>query len=531
MLSPEQKTRWRNRLLSVPSLFFLSAVITWPILAELEAFEVFYEYSRAHEDWDLDEIALLALNLLIALGFSVWYNSRRIKRLMEYRELERNRADVNARHDPLTGLINRRAFCEMVDKLGGAEGEDAGKRYIALVDLDRFKPVNDVHGHAAGDATLCAVAERLRVEAGAGGAVARLGGDEFVIVFGPAMDAASVERAARRVLRSIEEPISFNEQKILIGASIGLVQWDAERGFSEMMRRVDHALYQVKTGGRGHFRWYDADADRQTRERTEIAADLKLAVANEEIVPFFQPIVRIDDTGLVGFEVLARWQHRTRGNIPPYVFIEIAEDSGLIGPLGMSILRQACVQAAAWPEALTVSFNVSPIQFRESALVDNIQRVLIETGFTPARLTIEITESSVIDDFDTAREKIEALKALGIQIALDDFGTGYSSLACLRSLPFDRLKIDRSFVTDICEQEQSQQIVNGILSLAEGLKLDVTAEGIETVEDLSYLQAKNCSHGQGFYFEKPVPAEQINWLLETEWADRYVHTPDVRAVS
>ncbi|WP_132860233.1 putative bifunctional diguanylate cyclase/phosphodiesterase [Shimia isoporae] len=519
-------------MFSVPTLFFLSAVITWPFLAEFEAFEVFYQFSRSHENWELDEIAMLGFNLLIALGLSVWYKSRRIKRLAEYRELERNRADVNARHDPLTGLMNRRAFYEVVENLS-AEAQDAsGPRYVALVDLDRFKPVNDVHGHAAGDATLIAAAERLREEAGAGGVVARLGGDEFVLVFGPAMDAASVERAARRILRSVEQPIPFNGQSILVGASIGLVQWDQDRGLAEMMRRADHALYQVKAGARGSFAWYDEDADRQSRDRAEIASDLKHAVENHDIVPFFQPIVRIDSSELVGFEVLARWTHPTRGNVPPFVFIEIAEDSGLIGPLGMALLRKACIHAAAWPEELSISFNISPIQFREGALVENVQKVLKETGFKPSRLTIEITESSVIDDFEIARKKIDAFKALGIQIALDDFGTGYSSLACLRSLPFDRLKIDRSFVTDISEQRQSQQIVSGILSLASGLELDVTAEGIETADDLTYLQGLHCSLGQGYFFEKPVPAEQISWLLETEWSDNHVMSqPDVRAAS
>ncbi len=421
MLSRKQRTLWRNRLISVPSLFFLSAVVTWPILAQFHAFETFYEFSRAHESWELDELAILVVNLTIALGFSLWYQSRKLKKLSEYRELERNRADVNARHDPLTGLLNRRAFYDVVDGLPRQENGEAATRFVALVDLDRFKPVNDVHGHAAGDATLCAAAERLRAEAGAGGTVARLGGDEFVVIFGPAMDQASVERAARRLLRTIEEPIEFEGQSILIGASIGLVQWDAERGLAEMMRRADHALYQIKADGRGSFAWYDADADRQSRDRAEIAADLKSAMIRQEIVPFFQPIVRIGDAGLVGFEVLARWQHPTRGSIPPFVFIEIAEDSGLIGPLGMSILRQACEQAVNWPDTLSVSFNVSPIQFREAALVENIQKVLKETGFKPRRLTIEITESSVIDDFEAARLKIEALKDLGIQIALDDF--------------------------------------------------------------------------------------------------------------
>ncbi|WP_193749911.1 putative bifunctional diguanylate cyclase/phosphodiesterase [Shimia sp. SK013] len=505
--------------------------MTWPILTKLEAFEVFYEFSRTHESWEIDEIALLVINLTIALGASVWYKSRKLKRISEVRESERERAEQNARHDPLTGLINRRAFYEILEQASFAGVASDAAQFVGLVDLDRFKPVNDVHGHAAGDFALCTVADRLREEVGHGGHVARLGGDEFVILFAPEMNAADVERAARRILWNVAEPVPFDGLSILVGASIGLVQWDSALGLSEMMRRADHALYQVKFSGRGCFAWYDCDADQQALERAEIATELKSAVQNDIITPFYQPIVNIGTGELVGFEVLARWIHPTRGNIPPFTFISIAEDNGLIGKLGVSLLRQACVDAANWPEALSISFNVSPIQFRDAALVESTKNVLNETGFQPERLTIEITESSVIDDVNVARPKIEAFKALGIQIALDDFGTGYSSLSCLRSLPFDRIKIDRSFVTDISTHQQNQQIVSGILSLAKGLDLDVTAEGIETSDDLAYLQGSSCSLGQGFYFEKPIPADQISWLLETEWAEhRVLLPPAVKAV-
>ncbi|WP_270727577.1 putative bifunctional diguanylate cyclase/phosphodiesterase [Shimia sp. Alg240-R146] len=531
MLSPKQKSIWRKRLVSPTALFFLSALVTWPILSELEAFEVFYEFSRDHESWEVDEIALLILNLTIALGASVWYKSRSLKLVLQARELERERAEKNARHDPLTGLMNRRAFYEMIENLSNRGGTSKASQFVGLVDLDRFKPVNDVHGHAAGDVTLCSVADRLRNEIGQGGHVARLGGDEFVIVFAPKMNAADVERVSRRMLSTIAQAIPFNGQSVFVGASIGLVHWDGSLGLSEMMRRADHALYQVKLSGRGSFAWYDSDADKQALERAEIAAELKSAVQSDKITPYYQPIVKIGTSELVGFEVLARWTHPTRGNVPPFTFIPIAEDSGLIGQLGMSILRQACADAADWPEELSISFNVSPIQFRDPALVESIQNVLHETGFKPERLTIEITESSVIDDVLIARPKIEAFKELGIQIALDDFGTGYSSLSCLRSLPFDRIKIDRSFVTDISSNQQNQQIVSGILSLANGLALDVTAEGIETSDDLAYLQGSTCSLGQGYYFEKPIPADQISWLLETEWAEHLVHAvPAVKAV-
>ena len=275
----------------------------------------------------------------------------------------------------------------------------------------------------------------------------------------------------------------------------------------------------AKAEGRGRFSWYDADQDRQAMDRETIAADLRDAIAHDQVAPGFQPIVEIDANHLSGVEMLARWFHPERGSIPPGVFIEIAEDSGQIGTLGLSVLRQACVQAKDWARPLTLSFNVSGVQFKDPNLVPSIRMVLEGTGFPPERLIVEVTESSVIDDFGEARAKLEELKALGVAIALDDFGTGYSSLTALQNLPFDRLKIDRSFVTNIAKRAECQKIVSGIVSLAQGLHLEVTAEGIETVEDLAYVSYLQCQRGQGFLFEKAVPGDQVGELLDGAWQD------------
>ncbi len=518
------------RTYAIPVLFFASALITWPLLAEMELFERFYDYSRAHEEWDLDEFALLIVNLSVALMLSIAFQGRRLKRLISEREFERQRAETNARHDPLTGLMNRRAFsAELFDISKG--DTSSGERVIAMIDLDKFKPVNDLYGHAAGDATLEIIAQRFKTEIGDTGILARLGGDEFAIIFRPSVDASQVERIARRLLLTTGEPIEHEEKQIFISSSIGLVKWGADTSSAEALRRADKALYMAKHEGRDRFAWYDAELDRKSHERAKIEADLREAIAKSEIEPWFQPIIQIESNELVGFEVLARWDHKTRGPIPPAVFIAIAEDSGQIGSLGFGILRRACMAARAWDPDLSVSFNVSPYQFRDPRFVDQIKEILDECAFEARRLTVEITESSVIHDFDIAQNKLEALKDIGVAVALDDFGTGYSSLASLRQLPFDRIKIDRSFVTNIATEPQNQKIVSGILTLANGLDLDVTAEGIESASDLEYLQSLDCSLGQGFLFEKAIPAEQITWLLESKWNDRHIFPIDETLLS
>lgn len=508
---------WRDVVFTPQFAFFLSAVAAWPIMAELELFEEFYEYSRAHEDWDLDELALLIVNLTIALFFSVLHKSRALRKAVREREHEHKRAERNARHDPLTGLMNRRAFAQALEEMEKTIGKDG--HFIAMLDLDRFKPVNDHQGHAAGDAILREVARRLEQVAGSQNTVARLGGDEFAVLFNTESHYSNVERISRRMLHAIEETFRVEGRDIHISCSIGLVNWTRQMRSADALGRADKALYTAKNQGRARFAWYDSELDRQSTERAAIETELRQAIKTSQIEPWFQPIIEIDSQSITGFEVLARWNHPERGAISPTVFIEIAEDSGQIGALGNSLLRGACMAASHWDPRLSISFNISALQFHDPLLVRDIESILGEFNFDPNRLTIEVTEHSVIRDFDAAREKLTALKALGIAVALDDFGTGYSSLASLRQLPFDRIKIDRSFVTNIGTQPQNQKIVSGIISLARGLELDVTAEGIESLDDLEFLQSLSCPLGQGFLFNKAVSADEAGWLLESKWSE------------
>lgn len=517
MFSSIFNSDWKSKIFNAHVVFFVSAVVTWPIIAEMELFEEFYEFSRAHEDWDLDELALLVVNLSVALIFSSIYRSRELRKVMKERAQEYRRAERNARHDPLTGLMNRRAFAQAMQKIEA--DADSASRYIAMIDLDRFKPINDVQGHAAGDAILRGVAERLEAMLGHTDMIARLGGDEFAVIFEPRRDASNVERIARRLLHAMEKPFEFQGTQLYISCSVGLANWASGSCHSDALGRADRALYTAKNEGRARFAWYDAELDRHSTERAQIEAELREAIKTDQIEPWFQPIVDIEKQYITGFEVLARWHHPERGTISPGVFIEIAEDSGQISALGNSLLRRACAAANEWDARLSMSFNVSPLQFHDRALVEDITAILEDTRFDPKRLTIEVTERSVIRDFPAAREKLNALKAIGISVALDDFGTGYSSLASLRQLPFDSIKIDRGFVTDICGQPQNQKIVTGIMSLARGLELDVTAEGIESLQDLEFVKSLDCGLGQGFLFDKAVSATDVAWLLETKWAD------------
>lgn len=508
-------------LLSPPTFFFLTAFVTWPVLAEREAFASLHAVSHAHEHRDLDAFGLLAANLTLALILSLWQRTVRLKRLVREMEEARVHAETNAGHDALTGLSNRRAFTALMNRT--AE-HLSGKRAacLAMVDLDRFKPVNDLRGHAVGDAVLSAVADRLRDAAGPSTHVARLGGDEFAVLFDPGMPVSVVERRARRIVHVMDQSFDVAPAGVSISCSVGLVVWTPGLRVTEVMRRADTALYKAKAEGRARFAWYDSDLDRRSTERASLELELREAIRSRQVQAWFQPIVDIATHRLTGFEVLARWPHPEKGLVPPQDFIPIAEDCGLIGALGHSILRQACSAARSWPTELSVSVNVSPVQFSRADFVDGIRTALEECAFDGRRLIVEVTESSVIADFEAAREKLTALKDLGISIALDDFGTGYSSLASLRHLPFDRVKIDRSFISHIDDQPTNQKIVQVIMDLANALGLAVTVEGIERSAELTYLEARARGHGQGFLFERPLPPEEVCRRMETSWADRRI---------
>ncbi len=426
----------------------------------------------------------------------------------------RRRIEFLSQHDPLTGLANRtrlQAFLEQ--KLSSLSAADNPLVVISL-DLDRFKPVNDLLGHAVGDLVLDLVAKRLSGCVRNGDLVARVGGDEFILVLDAMGSQEEIEDLCARIMETIEQPIKVEEQEVFVGASFGIALAPNDgREVAELLRYSDIALYEAKAAGRSTWRFYAGDMNEKIIERRRMESDLRFAIKHGELRLHFQPRYRISDGEMVGAEALVRWQHPVRGLIPPDMFIPIAEDSGLIVPLGDWVLETACNHAATWPEGLFVSVNLSPIEFKRSNVVERIQNNLVKTGIDPTRLELEITESTMLGDAVGTLEIMKALKALGIRITMDDFGTGYSSLNNLRTFPFDGLKIDRSFLNRLANSEEDKSVIEAMIGLGRALSLTVTAEGIETAEHLQWLRTVSCDEGQGYFLSRPLDTQMFSALL------------------
>jgi diguanylate cyclase (GGDEF)-like protein len=413
-----------------------------------------------------------------------------------------------ARHDALTGLPNRVMFWERLAQAC----QDGGLTALLAVDLDRFKPVNDVHGHAAGDRLLQLVADRLRATVRETDVVARLGGDEFAIA--ALADSNEAQHLARRVVAALDEPFELEGATVQIGCSIGVALGSADGADAELlMQRTDAALYRAKAEGRNCFRVFDSGMDNKIRERAELEAELRRAIARDELVPHFQPLVELGTGRLVGFEMLARWPHPTRGEVPPAQFVPIAENAGLAGAMTERLLHRACHAAVAWPDHLTLATNISSVQLRDRRLPAMVGVVLAASGLPARRLEIELTESALVEDFELAREILTALKATGVRLALDDFGTGYSSLRHLQALPLDKLKIDASFVHAMAGSAECCKIVAAVVGLAHSLGLSTVAEGIEDAATAEVLRELGCDLGQGWLFGHAMPAEAVDAML------------------
>jgi len=423
---------------------------------------------------------------------------------------ERQRAEARIEHlahfDPLTDLPNRAAFNESFAMTLDRAAADNDDFALLSIDLDRFKEVNDVFGLAVGDKLLHAVGERLGAAA-TGAFVARLGGDEFAVIASGGTQPASASELAERVMAAFADEFVIDEHRLHVGLSIGIAIFptDGADGPS-VIGNADAALYRAKAAGRGTIRFFEAEMDRRLRERRVLVRDLHSAVERGELMVYYQPQARLDGD-ITGFEALLRWRHPTRGMIPPSDFIPAAEESGLILPIGEWVLREACREAASWPKPLKIGINLSPLQFRHGDLPGLVHEVLLETGLAPSRLELEITESVLVDDFMRALTILRRLKLLGVHIAMDDFGTGYSSLYNLQAFAFDRIKIDRSFISSLESSRQSATIVRAVIGLGRGLDLPVIAEGVETHEQLAFLSTEECHEVQGYLVGKPLPIE------------------------
>ena len=461
------------------------------------------------------ETSALALTavLLVAAFFAVLGRARLRTALA--------RTEAVARTDALTDLPNRRRlYEELRAALARLEQGDSGV-ILLLLDLDRFKTINDLHGHLVGDHLLQLVAARLRALARGGDLVARLSGDDFALIIPfdaadpsfPPSEAATL--VARRIIASLHQPFELTGGVMVqVGVSIGMVL--AQKGGEDadtLMYCADVALYQAKADGSGHFRFFEPGMDAAARARALLEGDLRAALASDQIIPNFQPMVEMGVGQVTGFEMLARWPHPTRGMVSPAEFVPIVEELGLIGLMTDRLLRRACRIATSWPADVSLACNVSPLQLRDRGLPAMIRTALQDAGLPPHRLELEITESALVGDLDLARDILCELKALGVRPALDDFGTGYSSLRHLQMLPFDTLKIDASFVGAMVRDVESRKIVTAVVGLAKSLGLAIVAEGVEEPETATMLRELSCDVGQGWLFGRPGSPEAASMLF------------------
>jgi diguanylate cyclase (GGDEF)-like protein len=418
-----------------------------------------------------------------------------------------------ALHDPLCGLPNRIFFGERLEAVIDQVRSSKDTAAVFYIDLDHFKDVNDTLGHPVGDELIRNVTLRLSHTLRGGDLVARLGGDEFAVISSINGDSGKLMAMAQRLIAAICAPYNINGHNIVIGASIGIAIVDRNSGgAADIMRYADMALYRAKNEGRNRACIYDAVMDADLSSRKLMEADLREAIENNGLRLLYQPIVDKSGDKVLGVEALCRWTHPTRGEIPPSEFIATAENSGLIIELGAWVLRQALIDGKAWPE-LSVAVNVSPLQFRRPDFADLVERTLEETGFDPSRLELELTESVLLGNMETAEAGMLRLKALGIRLALDDFGTGYSSLLYLRRFPFDKLKIDRSFVLSIEKAADAAAIVHAVVGLGRGLGMKVTAEGVETADQQLFLRAAGVHSMQGYRFGRATTPAEISARL------------------
>ena len=420
------------------------------------------------------------------------------------------RIQYMAHYDWLTGLPNRVLFRERLG-LALAQALREGTAFAILcMDLDRFKAVNDTLGHAAGDRLLQLVGARLQGAVREDDTVARVGGDEFIVIQQGLRHPHQAVALAERLIRDLSQPFDLNGRDAQIGASVGIALGPLHGNDPDrLLGFADLALYEAKTHGRGQVRLFTPDMDQMLRRRTELEQDLRNAVVKQRLYLHFQPQYRLADGALLGAEALLRWTDTARGVVSPSAFIPIAEETGLIHPIGQFVLQTACREAASWPNPLRVAVNVSPAQFHAGDLIATVTRILRETGLAPGRLELEITEGVMLQDTEATRSTLLGLKALGVRITLDDFGTGYSSLSYLRRMPFDKIKIDRSFVTALGQDEAAAALVRSIIALAKGLGLETNAEGVETAQQARLLREEGCGEVQGFHFGRPMPADDF----------------------
>lgn len=467
-----------------------------------------FRFAVDYGEWEIDNLIFVVF--IASIGM-VAFSYRRVRELafeMKARRSAELEAKKLARHDPLTGLPNRRFFVETLGEVLLTTNPDSPSA-VLMLDLDGFKSVNDAFGHAIGDQTLIEFAKRISAIMRAGAVLVRVGGDEFAVILPNIKSLDDPTALARRIVAAVAEPFLIGQISASVGVGIGIAIAPSDGMDSEILvQRADRALYRAKSEGRSCIHFFESDMDAHVERRVAMEAELRAAVAAKAIVPYYQPVVVLEGRRVIGFEALARWKSDKFGWVPPVMFITVAEEIGIISELGDQLLRQACLDAGAWPPELTLAFNISAVQLRDPTIGLRVLAILAETGFSPRRLELEITETALVDNMKIAQTVTGQLRQAGVRIALDDFGTGYATLSQLLSLKFDRIKIDRSFIDRLGKDKASTTIVRAVLGLAHGFELETTAEGIENDEQLASLRADGCLEGQGYLFGKAVPADE-----------------------
>ncbi len=431
---------------------------------------------------------------------------------------ERKRAEAQiarlAHYDPLTELPNRVLFQRHLSEALARRARKGDQLAVHFIDLDRFKTVNDTLGHPLGDELLRVAAERLRGCVREGDTVARLGGDEFAVVQAGLSDMTGATRLAERIVEAMSAPFDLQGHQVVIGASVGVAAAPSDgEDADELLKKADMALYRAKADGRGAFHFFERAMDEQLQARRALELDLRRALTAGEFELYYQPLYNLGAEQVTGCEALLRWRHPDRGMVSPADFIPLAEEIGLIVPLGDWVLRTACAEAARWPDHVRLAVNLSPAQFRDRGLVRTVVSALAASGLPAERLELEITELVLLQDSAANMSMLHDLKALGVRISMDDFGTGYSSLSYLRSFPFDKIKIDQTFVRDILEDSDAMAIIKAVLDLGSSMGIVTTAEGVETLEQLNALRGQGCAEIQGYFISRPAPASEIAKLL------------------
>ncbi len=426
-----------------------------------------------------------------------------------------------AHHDYLTDLPNRLLFRDRLEQAMGMAGRSGKKVAVLVLDLDRFKKINDSLGHQMGDRLICAVAERFRDLLRKTDTVARFGGDEFAMIMPEFKTQKQLLTFVEKVLSSLQTPFNIENHLLYVSSSIGVSIYPDDGATEEILvTSADVAMYRAKEQGRNNYRFYTPEMNARAREFLALESALRQALEKQQLVLHYQPQVDLQSGRISGAEALLRWQHEKRGLVSPVDFIPIAEESGLIVPIGEWVLRTACLQSKALEQLgvaeVRMAVNISARQFQDPGFLDMVQRVVLETAINPHQLELELTESLLMDDSENAIAILKTLKSMGLQLAIDDFGTGFSSLSYLKMFPIDRLKIDRSFVRDVTTDPNDAAIAISVIDLAKNMNLEVIAEGIETEEHVDFLQGNDCHEGQGFLFSRPLPAEDFAGCFDAE---------------